>query len=213
MKRVLQLLFIATLIIIALLGWLISTEQGLRWGYRHAEFYLPSEINIDKVEGRLIGPITISGFQFQQEATLVSARCLVRWVSLTDTHTYMKFIRGKNEAEKEVAYDELRQRGGEQVLTDGVVTELTVSLPTRVKVNGEFRVKGAAPPPNNRTFYVTVEGGGRWIQVDVNERGEFKTRLQAGKYILYVQHSSRQFEAQDLEIPDQSAYTFTLDVD
>lgn len=83
MKRVLQFLFIVTLIIIVLLSWLITTEKGLRWGYQHAEFYLPNEINIDKLEGRLIGPITISGFQLQQETTLINAeKIIIDWQPL-----------------------------------------------------------------------------------------------------------------------------------
>jgi hypothetical protein len=60
---------------------------------------------------------------------------------------------------------------------------------------------------------VTVEGGGRWIQVDANERGEFKTSLQAGKYLLYVPHSSGRYESEKIEIPDQSAYTMRVEAD
>ena len=140
-------------------------------------------------------------------------RCLVRWVSLKDAGTYMQFIRGKDEQEKEVAYDELRQNGGEQVVSDGVTTEVSVRLPARVKVSGQFRMNGVPPPKDKRTFYVTIEGGGRWVRVTVDEHGDFETRLQAGRYIVYAEHSDGNYKAQEIEIPDQSICTLSVDVD
>ncbi len=48
---------------VLLFGWLTLTQSGLQWLYRQAEFYLPVELKINRFEGKLIGPITVDGFQ------------------------------------------------------------------------------------------------------------------------------------------------------
>ncbi|MCW9023643.1 MAG: translocation/assembly module TamB domain-containing protein [Gammaproteobacteria bacterium] len=58
------------------LVWLTATESGLRWSYQLAGPYLPGNINIDKLEGRLIGPITITGIQFQHNDIQLNAEQL-----------------------------------------------------------------------------------------------------------------------------------------
>lgn len=74
MKRVLQrVIAIAVLIPIMAVAWLTLTENGLHWAYQRAESYLPAGITMGTLAGRLIGPITIRGAEFQQDGTLIKA--------------------------------------------------------------------------------------------------------------------------------------------
>ncbi len=59
---------------VLLFGWLTLTQSGLQWLYRQAEFYLPVELKINRFEGKLIGPITVDGFQYQQADTHITAK-------------------------------------------------------------------------------------------------------------------------------------------
>jgi len=81
MKRVLRL-FLATVLLVAIIGiaWLGMTQSGLRWAYSQAEPYLPDELNMRGLEGRLIGPITLTGLDYQQDGTLINAeQIIVDW--------------------------------------------------------------------------------------------------------------------------------------
>ena len=140
-------------------------------------------------------------------------RCLVRWVSLVDTRAYFRFMRGKDAEDKERAYDELRQKGEEHVVSDGNVTRVTIRLPERARVSGRLRMAGDSPPESKREFYVTVEGGGRWNTISVDEHGEFELSLPPGKYIAYVPTSTEEYEALDFEVPDAPTHTFDIDVE
>lgn len=71
LKKVSAAVTLLLLILALCIVWLITTQSGLRWTYQQAMTYLPSEVTIDKLEGRLIGPITIRGIEVQQQGTLV----------------------------------------------------------------------------------------------------------------------------------------------
>ena len=74
MKR-LRLIISAALIIPAMFfAWLTVTENGLNWAYQQAELYLPVKLNINKLEGRLIGPVTVKGFEYQQDGMSINAQ-------------------------------------------------------------------------------------------------------------------------------------------
>lgn len=71
MKRITLYITALFLILATTLAWLMVTESGLRWIYQQAAHYLPSDLALSKLEGKLIGPIIIKDFQYQQEGTLV----------------------------------------------------------------------------------------------------------------------------------------------
>ncbi|MDA3868660.1 MAG: translocation/assembly module TamB domain-containing protein [Gammaproteobacteria bacterium] len=80
MKRLSRLIILLLLLMVVLLAWLTTTQSGLRWGYEQASRYLPGELNIAEVHGRLIGPITLRGFEFEHEGTRVKAdKILLDW--------------------------------------------------------------------------------------------------------------------------------------
>ena len=79
-------LTIALLILLPVLlfGWLTLTQSGLQWLYRQAEFYLPVELKINRFAGKLIGPITVDGFEYQQADTHITAeRITLDWSPAT----------------------------------------------------------------------------------------------------------------------------------
>ena len=64
--------------------WLVATENGLLWAYRQASLYIPGEVIFGNMEGRLIGPITVSQLDYQFEGTEVSAeRVILDWSALS----------------------------------------------------------------------------------------------------------------------------------
>ena len=85
MKRLISIFIIAVVIVPGmLLSWLLLTESGLQWSYHKAEPYLPVELNIDSLEGRLLGPITINGLDYlQAETHLKSPRITLDWQPLS----------------------------------------------------------------------------------------------------------------------------------
>jgi translocation and assembly module TamB len=80
--RPLRLVIVVILVLpVLLLGWLTSTEHGLNWAYQKAELYLPFDLHIDKLEGRLIGPLTVEGFEYQQDGLSIHAgRITIDWL-------------------------------------------------------------------------------------------------------------------------------------
>lgn len=80
MRRLRLAIVVLLLLAGALLVWLSATQSGLRWGYEQASRYLPGELRIAEVRGRLIGPITLRGFEFEQDGTRVKAdQILLDW--------------------------------------------------------------------------------------------------------------------------------------
>ena len=65
---------------------------------------------------------------------------------------------------------------------------------------------------------MTIEGGGHWVDVAIDEHGRFEARLLPGKYIVYGPGRSDDgrgitFEAKDVEIPSGSTHTLDIDMD
>ena len=73
------LIAIALLLLIPtmFMTWLTVTEAGLNWAYLQAKPYLPVSLSIDKLEGKLFGPITITDLQYEQQGTLIKTRQLI----------------------------------------------------------------------------------------------------------------------------------------
>lgn len=45
--------------------WLINTEAGLHWTIEQARGFIPGELSLEQLEGRLSGPITAASLQYQ----------------------------------------------------------------------------------------------------------------------------------------------------
>ncbi len=74
MKRlVLISITLLVLLPLMLLSWLILTESGLHWAQKQAEAYLPVELTMGKLEGQLLGPITLKNVSYKQDGTLIQA--------------------------------------------------------------------------------------------------------------------------------------------
>ena len=55
----------------------MATESGLHWIYHQTKSYLPAELTIAKLEGRLIGPLKAKGIDYQRDDMHISADQLV----------------------------------------------------------------------------------------------------------------------------------------
>jgi translocation and assembly module TamB len=73
MKRSRLIIALFLLLPVMLLSWLTLTQSGMRWLYQQVEFYLPLELSIASMDGNLIGPITVSGLEYQQDGMLIRA--------------------------------------------------------------------------------------------------------------------------------------------
>lgn len=65
------------------------TQSGLGWVYQQARSHLPPELSIEKIEGRLIGPIAIKGLAYRFDKGAVTAEQItVDWApgALLSTH-------------------------------------------------------------------------------------------------------------------------------
>lgn len=70
------------------LTWLVMTESGLQWvyefAYQYAKPYLPGQLKVSNLEGRLMGPITITGLEYAHDGTLVKAdQIILEWLPAT----------------------------------------------------------------------------------------------------------------------------------
>ena len=72
MKRIVAITLTALMLPpLVLFAWLTLTESGLNWIYGQAEGYLPGELTVTSLEGRLIGPVSLKGLEYQQEGMRV----------------------------------------------------------------------------------------------------------------------------------------------
>jgi len=80
MKRVLLALLLLALILSAALGWLLTSENGLRWIYGQAESALDGALKVQQVSGSLGGGVTLEGVDFRNGNVQVKAgQMLLQW--------------------------------------------------------------------------------------------------------------------------------------
>jgi hypothetical protein len=137
-------------------------------------------------------------------------RCVVRWMSMRDSARYAAPIRGGSAEEKDRAYDELRQDGGEHELVDGETVEVSLRLPRLVVVRGRMTVAGA-PDPELRGAWLQMPGAHTWIRLACDEHGRFEKKLEPGRYDVWIE-AGGQWRQLEVEIPDEPAYQFDIDV-
>lgn len=95
------------------LGWLLETESGLRWAYARLQSALPGTLTVDRLDGRLAGPITANGLRYRSPtldtkvaelvvdwspAQLLLGRVAIETLSLRDTRVHL--IPSQNESAK-----------------------------------------------------------------------------------------------------------------
>ncbi len=76
-QRLLGLLFALLLAALLPLGWLLGSTSGLRWAVQQGQSLLPGELQLGQLEGRLLGPLTLSGLDYRQGELHVTAERLV----------------------------------------------------------------------------------------------------------------------------------------
>ncbi len=80
MRVLLRTLIIALSCVALVLVYTATTEGGLRLLWRNLQPLLPASLSIDSVEGRLTGPLTVTGLQFSADSlTLVIDAATLDW--------------------------------------------------------------------------------------------------------------------------------------
>jgi len=79
-RRWIWIVLVMLLIPMISTAWLTLTEDGLLWLYQQAKSYIPGQLNITRVQGRLIGPVILSGIEYEQSGLHIqSQRVEVNW--------------------------------------------------------------------------------------------------------------------------------------
>jgi translocation and assembly module TamB len=79
-RAVLITLALVIIAIVLSLGWLLTSESGLRWVYRQAQPVLPGELHLQQLSGSLGGGIALRGIEYDNGDIKVSAdRLLLQW--------------------------------------------------------------------------------------------------------------------------------------
>lgn len=76
-----KLRWLVPLALLALLlgagAWLLATEAGLRWAYEQLRTRVPGKLDVEALEGRLAGPLSLRGLRYASDAadaTIANAR-------------------------------------------------------------------------------------------------------------------------------------------
>ncbi|MEJ2115215.1 MAG: hypothetical protein P8X88_04030 [Gammaproteobacteria bacterium] len=72
MRKLIAAVFLLLLLAAVTILFVSSTEKGLTILWQQASKLLPNEITIKTVEGRLVGPVIISGFNYQNETIKIA---------------------------------------------------------------------------------------------------------------------------------------------
>lgn len=81
MKRRVFLIVLAAVLALPLtLIALLYTEAGTRWMLRQGFAFLPAEITVDSIEGRMLGRLTLTGFDYRSDtAHIAVGRFVLAW--------------------------------------------------------------------------------------------------------------------------------------
>lgn len=78
MKRVSFILFALFVPIpVIIFSWLTMSNAGLQWAYQQAKPYLPDELSINSIEGKLFGPVTVKELEYKNNDTHIKSRQII----------------------------------------------------------------------------------------------------------------------------------------
>ncbi len=67
MKRIGLIIFLVLIVLsLSFVSWASMTASGLQWVYLISRPYIPAQISMQKLEGRLSGPLKVTGLAYQQ---------------------------------------------------------------------------------------------------------------------------------------------------
>jgi len=165
MKRTLRIL-VASVLLTPLLAltWLSMTESGLHWAYQYAEPYLPGQLKMNKLEGQLIGPITVKGLEYEQDGTLIKAnQIILEWLPIALLTTTVDISR-LHIRSLSIALPQTEK-------TDQPLVPPGVHLPWRVALKNVV-IDGFTVNQNGKTFdldQIRLRASSLFSQIDINE--------------------------------------------
>ncbi|KAF0193189.1 MAG: hypothetical protein FD165_292 [Gammaproteobacteria bacterium] len=80
--RFAAVLFFAGSAALFLAVWLVTTDSGLRWLVSFGKTYVPGELTIERIDGRLIGPLEAQNLAYRHDGVTVTAEHInIDWLS------------------------------------------------------------------------------------------------------------------------------------
>jgi translocation and assembly module TamB len=67
-KWALLILLIVIVLLLGLVAWVFGTNSGTAFAWNQAKGYLPADIKVASVHGRLIGPLTVRGVEYKTDS-------------------------------------------------------------------------------------------------------------------------------------------------
>ncbi len=164
-KKILLTLLVLFVAIIGGIGYLASTEAGLRWVFAKSAGLVPGEISAQSLDGRLAGPIAIRGLSYNAEDLRIHIdELLIDWdpVDLFALRVHLTQL--------EASGLTVTSRGGD----DGSPSKVElpdIRLPVKIEVDGA-RIEGLTveDQDDGSTFTVTrvslgARGAGDLIRI------------------------------------------------
>lgn len=129
LKNIIRTATVLLLLPLLLVLWLVATESGLRVVYQYASDYIPGNIQIEKLEGSLVGPIIASNIQYKHNDLKISATKLtLEWLPAA------LFTNNVSISKLHIASLKIQLPTSEKSSTDQPITLPDINLPWRVAV-------------------------------------------------------------------------------
>jgi translocation and assembly module TamB len=196
MKRVVKIISVAAIALVALLPvtltaalfWVIGTESGTQFAWRHARSFVPTGVEIDALEGRLTGPLEARGLKISNDAfQLEIDKIDLQWLPLQLLHRVLDIdhiaVEGVRYTQLEVIPPQPKEESAPTNLPEEIVLPLGVRLGEVSLRDFEFRSQ-----PDNAPFVIisaTLSASVNEQEVDISSlKIESPLFTVAGKTLL-----------------------------
>jgi translocation and assembly module TamB len=155
MKILLRTLLVTVFCLVVLLAYVSTTRHGLQLLWQNLQPLLPAGLTINRLEGRLTGPLTVTGLAFRSDAlTLELHHAELQW-------TPQRLLSGVLQVDRLVLRDG-RYRPGEKAAaveaTEPMVLPERMALPIGIRLE-QFRVANFAVETASGSPATVIEQG------------------------------------------------------
>ncbi|NNC24027.1 hypothetical protein HKX42_09285 [Salinisphaera sp. USBA-960] len=128
-------LAVLLVVVIGLLAWVLATPSGTAFAWHRIQGYMPASIQVANVEGRLFGPLTLTGVRVNNQSTDLSVKKLeLRWDPKALLHARLHIrrlgIAGVDYAAKSAKSTKPQKKSGSFEVPQSVKLPLSVQIDT-----------------------------------------------------------------------------------
>jgi len=169
MKRVSLILFALFVPIpVIVFSWLTMTDAGLQWTYQQAKPYLPAELSINNIEGKLFGPVTVKELEYKKSGTHIKTRqIIIDWkpfdLLLTQIDIHSLHIQSLNIILPDTEQKQPQQNQG--------LSLPNINLPWNIKVSNAV-IEGMSLSQNKQTYDINnikLSARSTFNKIDIDE--------------------------------------------